>query len=311
MHFSRTPLFLTFLSFIVFNSSAFAFTLNGSSYIKGWESSDIAFNTNFHGCTSMEDSLTVALNRAFDLWNGVTSADLKLSRGGDSTTSATRASQTGAKNSVSDSPLMICDTALSSTLNSIGAGSESNNIPGVTKIEVDSGNLHVYYAAIFLNAESGKSANISNLSENSLAVVIAHEMGHALGLGHTSDKTALMYFDTTNKKNLALSRDDSEGATYLYPRGEIPTQFFGCGSIFDSKKNGPFNRDDHKTCRHFLRNEAPPTSEDFSDLALKLGLLLFGLVVLYRALIPDTLPALSKPSRKPVSTKSSFVGDSA
>ncbi|XP_054280844.1 matrix metalloproteinase-19-like [Macrosteles quadrilineatus] len=49
----------------------------------------------------------------------------------------------------------------------------------------------------------------------------AHEIGHALGLGHSSVRESLMYPAVkTYKPNLDLHRDDIEGIQKLYPRKE-------------------------------------------------------------------------------------------
>jgi len=65
---------------------------------------------------------------------------------------------------------------------------------------------------------------------------VAHEIGHVLGIGHTNDKTALMYYDATAKKNLSLSQDDRNAVSFLYPRDELKNLDLigGCGAIRSS-----------------------------------------------------------------------------
>jgi hypothetical protein len=55
-----------------------------------------------------------------------------------------------------------------------------------------------------------------NLSKSDKIAVIAHEIGHAIGLGHAEDKSALMYYRTVDLRN-NLGQDDVDGVTYLYP----------------------------------------------------------------------------------------------
>ena len=57
-------------------------------------------------------------------------------------------------------------------------------------------------------------------------------MGHTLGLGHSQDLNALMYYDESLKQNLALAQDDIDGITYLYPRNELGNdKTMGCSTV--------------------------------------------------------------------------------
>ena len=68
-------------------------------------------------------------------------------------------------------------------------------------------------------------------------IVLAHEMGHLLGLGHSADTKALMYYDASAKTTLGLAKDDYDGITYLYPRDEIgKDKMFGCAAIGQTTK---------------------------------------------------------------------------
>ena len=48
--------------------------------------------------------------------------------------------------------------------------------------------------------------------------VLTHQIGHALGLGHSRDTTATMYFYGTASSIRSLSADDAAGARFLWPK---------------------------------------------------------------------------------------------
>lgn len=66
-------------------------------------------------------------------------------------------------------------------------------------------------------------ANVSG--QYDLQTVYLHELGHALGLGHSSDAQAVMYAYYSGA-HCALSQDDIDGVSALYPEtgGATPTQ---------------------------------------------------------------------------------------
>ncbi|MBI4925494.1 MAG: matrixin family metalloprotease [Bdellovibrio sp.] len=200
---------------------SYAFTLaTGSSSQTGWDTKTLTFRLNTSGCPMSEASLNAALDRAIELWNRVPTSGLKLERGTPTTASLDQAISYGS----TDSPEIHCDPSFSTHF----AGANPDRVLAVTLPATL--NNAMAYAAIILNAEDGKQGNIQNKSETLLTIILAHEMGHALGLGHTSDSTALMYYSASAKTDLALSQDDIDGITYLYPRNEIGSnKIFGCG----------------------------------------------------------------------------------
>lgn len=63
--------------------------------------------------------------------------------------------------------------------------------------------------------QDGVSA-AAGISSSKLAEIVAHEFGHTLGLGHSADNTALMYYSATGL-GPALRTDDQLAARWLYP----------------------------------------------------------------------------------------------
>ena len=84
-------------------------------------------------------------------------------------------------------------------------------------------------AMVLINSVSG--TDVADLSRMELLALIAHEVGHGVGLGHSNYSTALMYFNIAGegyKLQERLSQDDYDGVTYLYPHKNL---FTSCGSI--------------------------------------------------------------------------------
>jgi hypothetical protein len=207
--------------FIIMSSHAQAFTLiGGSSEVKGWSSQNLEFHVNQENCP---DETSGLLDEALDLWNAVPTAGLRISRG-DATDQSLETALAGLANV---SPSVHC------VLNMSALGLNPEVIPGVATGQKLNPAGRLEYGVLLLNVEEGTSANINNLGRAKLVSVIAHEIGHILGLGHSSDTAALMYYDVSLKETASLSQDDADGLTYLYPRNELEADALlgGCGVV--------------------------------------------------------------------------------
>ena len=206
-----------------------AFTLDaiGSppAPLLGWNTNTINFDIDYTNCGVPQETVDGVLDAAFSLWNGVPTSDLVLGRGSQITSSFAQATSATA----SGNPQIICDTHFTADS---GGGDIGDISPGYATDWIADSNSKILYASIVLNAEAGKQANIASFPQTILQIVIAHEIGHVFGLGHSEDKNALMYFDASAKTTLALSQDDVDGVTWLYPRKELSgDRIFGCGSL--------------------------------------------------------------------------------
>lgn len=199
-------------------SFAHGWTLLASG-LKGWQASTITIYINSSGCPITYGEIAAAVDTAITSWNAIPAAGLTLKRAEvESTTDVTTFRASGAP----DTPLVVCDPNFATNNHT-----DADFVPAATR--VGSANP-LNYGGISLNSQTGAAANVSRISAPVLAVIMAHELGHVLGLGHSSSSGALMYYSVSGKREVTLTDDDRDGITYLYPRG-VGHQPFGCAAV--------------------------------------------------------------------------------
>lgn len=207
----RRPLFAISL---MFASSAMGFTLNSGTdpNFSGWADPEIRFVVNPANCPADVD-IPALIEESAKVWTEVASTRVRVSYVGPTTST-----------SHSDPVTVYCETNFQGV-----TGADQNSVPGGAAIVPS--NSRPVAGLLILNASAGQ-ANISLFDQTKLRVILAHEIGHILGLGHSEDKNALMYYDASAKSNLRLSQDDIDGITYLYARNELgKDQPLGCGRV--------------------------------------------------------------------------------
>lgn len=196
-------------------SQAFAFTVLPSAGSDGarWREQPVRFNVNYEFSPYSPDRLDAILMSAFEVWNSVATSTLRLEIG-----DATTANSEDFLSARTNETAIVFDPNFATTI-----GADSTVLAVGTAINVGDRYTQGF---IVINA----FARGVGTDTERLRVILAHEIGHAVGLGHTSDEAALMY--PYAQRISQLGQDDVSGISYLYPRKEgLDGAPFGCGTI--------------------------------------------------------------------------------
>lgn len=221
---------LIFLILSLSSMNLHAFTMNTSTAARFSERPIKVFVTDIecvNNGTSPEDLVSMLNEAISQYWNKAVTSSLKLEVAGlitksDSfrTESLCQAGGTGCR----PNPDLQSDSGIVVSCNQNTSNFPSTGILGITAPNNVSGR-QIRSSLVLLNDILGSSFGDRTRSEQ--VAVLAHELGHALGLGHSPVKDSLMYFQSIPTRR-SLGLDDLDGITYLYPQ-ELGTS--ACGSL--------------------------------------------------------------------------------
>lgn len=200
--------------FFIFSGQAQAFTLVSpdNSNMKGWNNPSISLVVNLSNCPPHIDVVGI-IKDAAKIWNNVPTSRVSVSYEGPTTLSQ-----------ISSPTVVYCEGNFQAVV-----GADQNYVPGAALADYMSG--EITQGVLYLNVSAG-TGNIANFDRDKLVIILAHEIGHIIGLGHSDSTASLMYYDASAKEHLALSQDDIDGVSYLYPRDEMAEdKMMGCGLV--------------------------------------------------------------------------------
>lgn len=228
----------TFILFFIFSLTANAFTLNnnfGAGFKKNKVNVYIAGDTICPGNEiSIEELASYVKPAVSKFWNEVPTSRLRLKAAGFSDDIPTIDINTARLCSPTDTACISDATTKNQDIippvngiviacNQLADNYDGNGVVAVTVPNNFSGKK-ITGAVILIN-ENGVNSKFKTLSRDDRIGVIAHEIGHAIGLGHSEVAEALMYYKVQNIRK-SLGQDDVDGVTYLYP-----IKVDGCGLI--------------------------------------------------------------------------------
>ncbi len=187
---------------------------------------------------SNTELLSIAEDAVNSYWNKVPSSSLRLKKGSiyNTTDALYLTGELCASDSVSS-----CDPATTVPTAGdiiIACNSNTTNFPNSAYLAISAPNnvsgSKITGAVVLIN--DTPTTAFAGLSYAEKRSVLAHELGHAVGLGHSNRNYALMYYQNSDKL-FRLSQDDIDGITYLYPNQVIDS----CSGILGSLdlKNDP------------------------------------------------------------------------
>lgn len=216
--------YITFLS-----SRSFAFTLNtGDAFNSKEVEVEVANDDCSPGGFSTEEYVGLIEDAVEKYWNSVPTAKLKLKvKGVNSSVSLDGHTFVTAINQVEKNKILAGCNDDAESFDGSSTSSGYSSTLGAAVMDCSDGCRSV----LILNIHS--TSLIGSLDRGELEATIAHELGHAIGLGHSEYEYNLMYYAIGGKFQKWLGQDDVDGVTYLYPHeAEDPLGAVGsCATI--------------------------------------------------------------------------------
>lgn len=221
------------LFFIFYVNFSLAFTLNNNVSL-AFTQNPVRVNIASGFCSNIgvseSELLSMAQEAVVEYWNKAPTSRLKLRSG--SLQSVSTNFKTGliclTGTNCDPNPALIVDSGILISCNTNNTNFSTNAVLAVTVPNNISGSV-INGSLIILN-DTATNNQLAQKSHDEFVSILAHEIGHAIGLGHSPVRDSLMYYSVIpNRRSLGI--DDIDGVTYLYPK----QQPVACGTITDNK----------------------------------------------------------------------------
>ena len=217
------------LLFFIYSTISFGFTLNPN--MNGFSSSNIDIqiaNSDCSGAGFTTAKYQTLIEDAVDeYWNSVSTSSIYLKVTGINSAVDINGDQFSAAINIASSGTILAGC------NDDVTDFTDGSILGAAVGTCDSSGCR---SVLILNSHA--NSYLKNKSDSEIKAVIAHEIGHAFGLGHSEYQHNLMYYSVSGKTQKWLGIDDIDGATYLYPHdAKIAGLLGSCGTIKDISKH--------------------------------------------------------------------------
>ena len=221
------------LSLISLNANAF--TMNNSAKLV-FDHDEVIVNV-ANNCQNIgidgNEMLSIVSDAVNNFWNTAATSRLKLRAGSVQTVAAAFRTDSicVASTNCTPNPTLSVASDILVSCNASATNFTSSSILGVTIPNNISGST-IVGALVLINDTASTQFGTKTRPEK--VAIIAHELGHTFGLGHSPVNDSLMYYATVTQRT-TIGRDDIDGISYLYPKQQ-PVK--GCGTIdMDGDKN--------------------------------------------------------------------------
>ena len=220
--------FLVIIFTALTSLNEYSFTMNNSAKLI-FDHDEVIVNV-ADNCQNIgidgNEMLSIVADATSNFWNKAATSRLKLRPG--SVKSVAAAFRTDgicvASTNCTPNPALSVGSDILISCNASTSNFTSSSILGVTIPNNISGST-IIGALVLINDTAATQFGSKTRPEK--VAIIAHELGHTFGLGHSPVNDSLMYYATVTQRT-TLGRDDIDGVSYLYPK-EQPVK--GCGTI--------------------------------------------------------------------------------